>query len=666
MSYTYQNFGTRPTITTLDNTWWLYVFNTGTIADGKITPVNFLNAMNTTLIGQLLTAFSAGAGTVTASDSIFTAMQKLAGNQALYAPIASPTFTGVATAPQFASNVTTGTAPFTVASTTRVTNLNAATSGNADTVTTITASQVTSSLLTGFLSNAGTVLATDTVLEGFNKLAGNGALYALGATTVNGQPLSGNITITASGLGALVASNNLSDLASASTARTNLGLGSAATQNSGAFDAAGSATNAENNAITISEAYTSSSISALNLGEMSTKTVANTVNVKTTAPSVSDDSSQSYYAGSHWLNSVTNEEYICTDASVGAAVWIVIKAGSTLLAVASAGGTTTLASNCATIQELDGVLNQTYVLPNATTLGLGYTRFFYNNSTGNMIITDNASGAVTTLGSGARLMLVLNSNSTAAGNWESSVLSPYTTSWNASGLTNTGFISTTSGVFTAPSNTDVVLKAAGTGLPGFVNSGSFKSTLDISDVTADRVIYAPNADSTLVIPAVAASGYAIDEIKADGTIGQVKLFTSSSAMVYNLIDQSVSPLTTNANIILSNASFATTDATITVDTVNDEIDVPAGNNYWCECSCNITLAPSAQVQLQWGATNATSVDADTYTFINPSAVLDATYTQNVIGLVRGTGASANIYLNTVTIVGSVTMNSDSTLKITKC
>jgi len=46
------------------------------------------------------------------------------------------------------------------------------------------------------------------------------------------------------------------------------------------------------------------------------------VNIGTTPPTHSDDSSQGYTVNSKWLNSATGIEYICRDATLGAASWV--------------------------------------------------------------------------------------------------------------------------------------------------------------------------------------------------------------------------------------------------------------------------------------------------------------------------------------------------------
>ena len=54
---------------------------------------------NAAVIGKLLTGYTSGAGTVAATDNILQAIQKINGNDALTAPIASPTLTGTPAAP---------------------------------------------------------------------------------------------------------------------------------------------------------------------------------------------------------------------------------------------------------------------------------------------------------------------------------------------------------------------------------------------------------------------------------------------------------------------------------------------------------------------------------------------------------------------------------------
>lgn len=60
---------------------------------------NAVTLVNSAVIGKVLTGYVSGAGTVAATDTILQAVQKLNGNAALLAPLASPTFTGTVTLP---------------------------------------------------------------------------------------------------------------------------------------------------------------------------------------------------------------------------------------------------------------------------------------------------------------------------------------------------------------------------------------------------------------------------------------------------------------------------------------------------------------------------------------------------------------------------------------
>lgn len=68
-------------------------------ASGSGTTAITVTLSNAAVIGKVLTGYASGAGTVAAADTILQAIQKLDGNIALKAPIASPVFTGVVTLP---------------------------------------------------------------------------------------------------------------------------------------------------------------------------------------------------------------------------------------------------------------------------------------------------------------------------------------------------------------------------------------------------------------------------------------------------------------------------------------------------------------------------------------------------------------------------------------
>jgi hypothetical protein len=130
-----------------------------------------------TVTGKLLTGYVPGAGTISATDSILTAINKLNGNDALKANVAGPTFSGTTSGTfsgpltgNVTGNVTGSAASFTGALVGDVTGTQSATA--------ISTATVTGKALTGYVSGAGTLSAADTILTAINKLNGNDALKA--------------------------------------------------------------------------------------------------------------------------------------------------------------------------------------------------------------------------------------------------------------------------------------------------------------------------------------------------------------------------------------------------------------------------------------------------------------------------------------------------------
>lgn len=150
---------------------------------GDVTSVgNATTLTNAPVIAKVLTGFVAGAGTISATDSILSSIQKNAGNDALKAPIASPTFTGTVTVP-------TGAVLGTPASVTLTNASGIAASLTAGNVT-------TNANLTGDVTSVGNATTLATVNSNVGTF---GSATQIAQVTVNGKGLAtaaANVTVT--------------------------------------------------------------------------------------------------------------------------------------------------------------------------------------------------------------------------------------------------------------------------------------------------------------------------------------------------------------------------------------------------------------------------------------------------------------------------------------
>jgi hypothetical protein len=100
-------------------------------------------------------------------------------------------------------------------------------------------------------------------------------------------------------------------------------------------------------------------------------------------------------------------------------------------AITSAAGTTVLTASSNYYQHLLGSTTQTFRLPDATTLLVGTTFIFDNDSSGILTVVDNASGAIETIPGGGSGFVYLAVNSTVAGTWRKHAFLPASYDFNA-------------------------------------------------------------------------------------------------------------------------------------------------------------------------------------------------------------------------------------------
>jgi hypothetical protein len=207
-------------------------------------------------------------------------------------------------------------------------------------------------------------------------------------------------------------------------------------------------------------------------------------------------------------------------------------------ATTAAAGTTVLTAASNYYQNLVGTTTQTFQLPDATTLLVGTTFIFDNNSTGVLTIVDNASGPVETLASGAAGFAYLANNSTVAGTWNRHSFLPVTYDFNAA-TANFGNATITNAVW---NGTTIATGYGGTGLTTFAAANNALYSTSSSALVAGTLPIAAGGTAATTFTAngvIYGNGTSPLGVTAAGTTGQVLIGNTGGAPSWGTVSSSL-------------------------------------------------------------------------------------------------------------------------------
>jgi hypothetical protein len=228
-------------------------------------------------------------------------------------------------------------------------------------------------------------------------------------------------------------------------------------------------------------------------------------------------------------------------------------------AVTSAAGTTVLTASSNYYQNLLGTTTQTFQLPDATTLLVGTTFIFDNDSTGALTIVDNASGPIDSIPAGGVDYIYLANNSTVAGTWRKHAFIPASYDFNNT-TASFGNASITNAVW---NGTTIGTAYGGTGLTSFSAANYALYSTNSSTLTAGTLPVAAGGSGAVTFTAngvLYGSGTNPLGVTAAGTTGQVLVATTGSAPSWGAIPTTAAVTSFQTSLSGLTPSTATTGA----------------------------------------------------------------------------------------------------------
>jgi hypothetical protein len=270
-------------------------------------------------------------------------------------------------------------------------------------------------------------------------------------------------------------------------------------------------------------------------------------------------------------------------------------------AVTAAAGTTVLTVASARTQVLIGSTTQTIQLPDATTLQIGQSFVFVNNSSGALTITNNASATIDIVPPGGAAQLGATSIATSAGTWGIYSFLPGTYNFSIP-TADFGNATITNAVW---NGTTIGTAYGGTGLTTFTGANNALYSTSSSALTAGTLPVP--AGGTGITSATAnglvyGNGTSPLQITAAGTTGQVLLGNTGSAPSWGSVPagsitgtlpianggtgqttaaaafNALSPITTTGDLIVGNGTNSATR--LGIGSTGQVLTVSGGTTVW--------------------------------------------------------------------------------------